>query len=116
MRIGYPTLLLLALALLTGCGSEWNNPYPASERKANTLYTAFTDRPKHLDPTQAYAEDEATFIAQVYEPPLQYHYLKRPYVLEAATSTEVPHPQYLDAKGKPLPENAPATQIAYSEY
>ena len=112
-----PCLLLCALgALLAACGSEWNNPYPAAERSANTLYTAFTERPKHLDPVQSYAEDEATFLGQIYEPPLQYHYLKRPYTLVASTVTRVPQPQYLDAQGRPLPQDAPTAQIAFSDY
>jgi hypothetical protein len=54
----------------------------------NILYSAFTERPKHLDPVQSYSEDEITFTAQIYEPPLQYHYLKRPYTLIPATSRE----------------------------
>lgn len=112
-----PCLLLCALgALLAACGSEWNNPYPAAERSANTLYTAFTERPKHLDPVQSYAEDEATFLGQIYEPPLQYHYLKRPYTLVPSTVTQVPQPQYLDAQGRPLPQDAPTAQIAFSDY
>ncbi|HWU84920.1 MAG TPA: ABC transporter substrate-binding protein, partial [Rhodocyclaceae bacterium] len=89
---------------------------PAAERSANTLYTAFIDRPKHLDPVQSYAEDEATILSQIYEPPLQYDYLKRPYTLIPATVTRVPHPQYFDAHGKRLPDNAPAGSIAYSDY
>ena len=110
------SLLCILFVLLAACGSEWNNPYPASERTANTLYTAFTERPKHLDPVQSYAEDEATFLGQIYEPPLQYHYLKRPYTLVPGTVTEVPQPRYLDAQGKPLPASAPAERIAYSDY
>ena len=70
---------LLAFAVfLSGCGEVWNNPYPAQETGRNILYSAFTERPKHLDPVQSYSEDEAEFNAQIYEPPLQYHYLKRP--------------------------------------
>jgi oligopeptide transport system substrate-binding protein len=108
--------LLPLLALLTACGSEWNNPYPAGDRAANTLYTAFTERPKHLDPVQSYAEDEATFLGQIYEPPLQYHYLKRPYTLIPGTVTQLPEVVYLDAQGKPLPKSAPVERIAYSDY
>jgi oligopeptide transport system substrate-binding protein len=84
--------------LLTACGGAWNDPYPAADRGRNILYTAFTDRPKHLDPVQSYSEDEITFTAQIYEPPLQYHYLKRPYQLIAATAEAVPQPRYLDAR------------------
>ena len=102
--------------LLTACGSEWNNPYPGADRNANTLYSAFTDRPKHLDPVQSYAEDEFNLLGQIYEPPLQYHYLKRPYQLEPATLTRVPQPQYLDAREKPLPADTPVDRIAYTDY
>ena len=76
-----PLLLLLALLsllfLLAACSSEQNDPYPQAERGKNILYAAFTERPKHLDPVQSYSEDEITFTAQIYEPPLQYHYLDR---------------------------------------
>jgi hypothetical protein len=92
---------LASLLLLTACGEAWNNPYPAAERGKNILYSAFTERPKHLDPVQSYSENEAEINAQIYEAPLQYHYLKRPYTLIPATATEVPK-TYLDAKGKPL--------------
>jgi len=83
-------LLLPMLAVLAGCAEVWNDPYPAAERGANILYAAFTERPKHLDPVQSYTEDEARFTQQVYEPPLQYHYLKRPYELIPLTAVEVP--------------------------
>jgi len=82
-------ILLLAL-LAAGCADVWNDPYPASDRGRNILYSAFTERPKHLDPVQSYTEDEARFTQQVYEPPLQYHYLKRPYELAPLTALEVP--------------------------
>ena len=81
---------LLAAALLSGCGQVWNDPYPAAERGGNILYTAFSQRPKHLDPVQSYSEDEATFLYQIYEPPLQYHYLKRPFQLQVAAAAEMP--------------------------
>ena len=94
----------------------WNDPYPVSERGQNIRYSAFSERPKHLDPVQSYSENEAVFNAQIYEPPLQYHYLKRPYELIPATATEVPKPRYLDAAGNALAPNAPTERIAYSVY
>ncbi|MDX9996179.1 MAG: ABC transporter substrate-binding protein [Rhodocyclaceae bacterium] len=108
--------ILMLVALLAGCGQAWNDPYPAGDRGHNILYTAFTDRPKHLDPVQSYSEDEITFTAQIYEPPLQYHYLRRPYELTPATATAVPRPRYLDAQGRALPDDADAARIAFTDY
>jgi hypothetical protein len=101
---------LSLLLLLAACSSEQNDPYPRAERGQNILYSAFTERPKHLDPVQSYTEDEITFTAQIYEPPLQYHYLKRPYTLIPATSEAVPVPRYYDAQGRELPADAPAAR------
>ena len=106
----------LVVLFLTACGSAWNDPYPATDRGQNILYSAFTERPKHLDPVQSYSEDEITFTAQVYEPPLQYHYLKRPYVLVAGTAEAIPQPSYSDAKGRPLPDDADPARIAFTDY
>jgi oligopeptide transport system substrate-binding protein len=110
-------VLLAALALLAGCSAgPWNNPYPASEAGANILYTSFTERPKHLDPVQSYSENEYTFIANIYQPPLQYHYFKRPFELIPFSATEVPRPQYFDASGRRLPDTADPKAVAYSDY
>ncbi|PKO83879.1 MAG: peptide ABC transporter substrate-binding protein [Betaproteobacteria bacterium HGW-Betaproteobacteria-11] len=102
--------------LLAGCDAALNDPYPAAERNVNILHSAFTDRPKHLDPVQSYSEDEIVFTAQIYEPPLQYHYLKRPYTLEPATATRVPQPVYLDAEKRVLPANVNPERIAFTDY
>lgn len=102
----------LVATLAAGCGEVWNDPYPADERGTNTLYAAFTERPKHLDPVQSYSEDEATFLYQIVEPPLQYHYLKRPYVLEPATAQAMPTLRRLDAGGRELPASADASRVA----
>ena len=91
MRLMLVTALAFALA---ACGKVWNDPYPASERGKNILYAAFVDRPKHLDPVQSYAEDEALFTQQIYEPPLQYHYLKEPYTLVPLTAAAMPSVQH----------------------
>ncbi len=115
-HISLSTALVL-LAGSSGCtGAPWNNPYPASDEGRNILYSAFDERPKHLDPARSYSENEAVFTAQIYEPPLQYHFLKRPYELIPLTATAVPRPAYLDAQGRPLPDSASVEQIAYSVY
>src|SRR5258706_1622694 len=86
-----PLIFIVFLAAIqSGCGEVWNDPYPAAERGKNILYSVFADRPKHLDPVQSYASDEALFTRQIYEPPLQYHYLKRPYELIPLTAVEIP--------------------------
>ncbi len=113
MRRLFLSLLAFALA---GCSPVWNDPYPAALRGQNTLYSAFTERPKHLDPVQSYSEDEITFTAQIYEPPLQYHYLKRPYTLIPATAAEMPKSRLFDSTGRQLPDDAEASRVAYSDY
>ena len=102
------------LLLLAGCGRVWNDPYPASESGKNILYSSFTERPKHLDPAQSYSEDEATINSQIYEAPLQYQYLKRPYQLIPRTAVALPKPTYYDAAGHVV--HSDKTPVAYSVY
>jgi ABC-type transport system substrate-binding protein len=110
-------VVAIAAGLLpAACGPVWNDPYPAAERGQNILYTAFTERPKHLDPVQSYSEDEATFLYQVVEPPLQYHYLKRPYALEPAVAAEMPRLRRFDAAGRELAASVEAAKVAASVY
>ncbi len=108
-------LCLVWLLALGACGdAPWNSPYPASEAGSNILYSAFTERPKHLDPAQSYSENEAVFNAQIYQPPLQYHYYRRPYSLIPFAAEAVPRPKLYAADGRRLPDDAP--QAAYSVY
>lgn len=110
-------LLFLCCLFMTACNDQsWNNPYPNKDKFSNIYYTSFTESPKTLDPALSYSANEAIFTAQIYEPPLQYHYLKRPYLLIPLTATQVPKPIYQDASGKILPDTAPANVIAYSIY
>ena len=109
-------LLGLGLGLIAGCSGSWNNPYPGSDAHANVLYSAFSERPKHLDPARSYSSNEAEFTGQIYEPPLQYHFLKRPYALIPLTAEAVPRPRYFDAAGRPLADDAPSAAIAESVY
>ncbi|MFA7399931.1 MAG: ABC transporter substrate-binding protein [Sideroxydans sp.] len=110
-------LLALSLLLLTACdGALWNDPYPADAVGKSILYTAFTERPKHLDPAQAYSENEYEFLAHIYSPPLQYHYLKRPYQLVPLAASEMPSVRYLDKDKRPLPATAAPQRIAFSVY
>jgi len=102
--------------LLAACGGQWNNPYPASDAGQAIFYTAFTERPKHLDPAQAYSENEYELLANIYAPPLQYHYLKRPYQLVPLAAREMPEVRYYDAQHRLLPADASPQQIAFSAY
>lgn len=108
---------LLFIWLISGCGdSGWNNPYPRSESARNILYSSFSERPKHLDPVRSYSANEYEFIAQIYEPLLQYHFLKRPYELVPLSAERVPVAHYYDAKGNLLPELADSGEVEISEY
>jgi len=108
---------LVSVLLVAACGQPpWNNPYPPGQAGQRVLYGAFSERPKHLDPVRSYSANEYSFIAQIYEPPLQYHFLKRPYTLVPLTAEAIPEPTYLDADGNPLPADADPARIAVSEY
>ena len=45
-------LLLLACFALAACGVR-NSPHPAGEEKTNTLFTAFSERPRDLTDNDA---------------------------------------------------------------
>ncbi|MDR0480631.1 MAG: ABC transporter substrate-binding protein [Gallionellaceae bacterium] len=108
---------LFLLAALAACdGGLWNDPYPQEKAGEVVYYTAFPGRPKHLDPAQSYSTDENTFLAQIYQSPLQYHYLKRPYTLEPQATDALPQVRYYDKDNKPLPQDAPVEKIAFSVY
>ena len=104
--------------LLTACDIDgpWNNPYPSADAKASIFYSSFAERPKHLDPVSSYSENEALFNAQIYEPIVQYHFLKRPYELVPLTANQVPTPNYRDEQGRPLTDSATPEEIAEVVY
>ena len=110
-------LVIISSLLLVACDEgPWNRPYPADEADRNIMYSSFRERPNHLDPAQSYSSNEVTFTGQIYEPPLQYHYLKRPYELTPLAATEIPVPVYLDSEGSSLPADADSNDIAFSVY
>lgn len=94
--------------------SSWNSPYPENIIADQTLFSAFSSPPKHLDPVVSYNSNEWAILSQIYEPPLQYHYLKRPYQLEPLTLKSMPSVTYLDKNLKPVKANS--KKLAYSEY
>ena len=107
---------VLLAAVITACSGPWNDPYPAKDATANIMYSRFTERPKQLDPARSYNANEYTFIAQIYEPPLQYHYLKKPYTLIPLTAEAVPQPRYYDRNGREIVNPDPAQEVAYTLY
>ncbi|MGJ0489487.1 ABC transporter substrate-binding protein [Methylobacter sp.] len=110
-------VLILLTVLLSACtDSQLNNPYPQEEGDQSVVYASFSERPKHMDPAVAYSASEYTFIAQIYEPPFQYHYLKRPYELTPLTATGMPKVEHLNAKGEKLASDADDSDIAYTDY
>jgi len=108
---------LLSLVVLAACDKgALNNPYPAQQRGENIMYSYFNERPKHLDPVQSYFENEIRFTAQIYMPPLQYHYLKRPYQLIPFGAATMPHVTYFDALGRVVSPQAPSSAVASTRY
>ncbi len=107
--------LLAVLPFFIGCEVP-NNPYPKSEHNQEIYYSTFSEEPKHFDPAVSYSSDEYRFIEQIYEPPLQYHYLKRPYELIPLTAEKVPEPRYFDANGRALPQDASSEQVERAVY
>lgn len=102
---------------LTGCEqTPINSPYATDNIDKSILYTSFSLRPKHLDPARSYSSNEVSFTGQIYEPPLQYHYLKRPYTLEPLTADQMPVVEYFNQTGDKLSANSSNDEIAYSVY
>jgi ABC-type transport system substrate-binding protein len=117
LKTAFKYLMMPLAVFVCACsGNPWNNPYPAEDTGKNILYSAFAERPKHLDPVQSYSSNEILFTAQIYEPPLQYHYLKRPYTLIPFAAASMPEAMYFDRNGARLPQNIDAEQIAYTIY
>jgi oligopeptide transport system substrate-binding protein len=109
--IGIFSLLMLA------CSDEpLNDPYRDQQSQQKIFYSSFAEQPKTLDPARSYSSNESLFTAQVYEPPLQYHYLLRPYTLVPLTATQLPTVTYYNAQNQPLADSAAAKDIAYSVY
>lgn len=110
--------MFLALVFASICcpaAAQWNNPHQTNSQE-NIRYGAFTGPPKTLDPAKSYSSDETLFIAQIYEPPLQYDYLKRPVELVPLAAAKMPTVTYYNTKGQKLPENVDPKKIAYSLY
>ena len=107
-------IIVCMIILLPLHADVWNNPHSKEKSASNTLFTSFSLSPKRLDPVVSYSSNEWAFISQIYEPPLQYNYLKRPYALEPLTLTKMPTIRYLDEYRQEVDENDP--NVAFSEY
>ncbi len=122
MQAYHPALLILCVSLIALFprtayqATQLNNPYTEDEGSRSVLYESFSERPKHLEPAVAYSSNEYTIIGQIYEPPFQYHYLKRPYQLTLLTASKMPDIQYLNAQGEPLGQNPKDSDIAFTDY
>lgn len=119
MRRSFFIIIIASLLLLTACDdTPWNSPYPAHKEEStqNTIYSSFAERPKTLDPARSFSMDEAIFVYQIYETVVQYHYLKRPYVLEPLTAKTMPVITLLDKNRRPLPKGTSPLKAAYTQY
>jgi len=106
--------ILLLLMTVEVYSNVWNNPHDAKKIKSDTLFTSFSIPLKRLDPVVSYSANEWAIIGQIYEPPLQYNYLKRPYELEPLTLAKMPSIRYLDKENNEVDENS--NDLTYSEY
>lgn len=112
----YKFFLAVFILFLTACDvSQLNNPYPETSGEESILYSSFSERPKHLDPAVSYSANENVFIGQIYEPPYQYHYLKRPYQLEPLTAVSMPVIEYYNKEGSKV-EGGAINEVAYTDY
>ena len=113
----YKFFLAIFLLFLSSCNvSQLNNPYAETETDLSILYSSFSERPKHLDPAVSYSANENVFIGQIYEPPFQYHYLKRPYQLEPLTAVKMPDVQFFNKQGDRIKGEVSADKVAYTDY
>ncbi len=106
--------LLLSFIISQTHANIWNNPHNSKKIRENILFTFFDLPPKKLDPVISYSSNEWRIIGNIYEPPLQYNYLKRPYTLEPLTLKQMPIVKYLNSNGREVDENS--TDIAFTNY
>jgi len=107
-------ILLLLFVTINAYATVWNSPHDTKKVKTQTLFSSFSLPPKRLDPVVSYSSNEWAIIGQIYEPPLQYNYLKRPYELEPLTLRKMPTISYLDKEGNRVEESS--NEVMFSEY
>tara|TARA_R110002110_G_scaffold92420_2_gene241232 strand:+ start:15447 stop:17618 length:2172 start_codon:yes stop_codon:yes gene_type:complete len=108
--------LLCCSLLLAACtDGPWNNPHPPAPAGLITYQSMISPAPpKHLDPAISYASDESLILMQIYEPPMGYHFLKRPYQLIPLGAEALPDITYLDANGDAIDPDL--EEVAFSRY
>ncbi|MCS5637630.1 MAG: ABC transporter substrate-binding protein [Myxococcota bacterium] len=74
-----------------------NNPYSEADDQRKILYASFREAPRTLDPAVAYTTSSHAITGEIYETLLEYHYLKRPYVLIPGLAARLPSSEEIDA-------------------
>ncbi len=110
----FTKMIILLCLNISIYASVWNNPHSSKKIETDTLFSSFSLPLKRLDPVQSYNAVEWSVISQIYEPPLQYNYLKRPYELEPLTLTKMPEMRYLDKDDHEVDEDS--NDLMYTEY
>ena len=88
-------ILLAILAFLIVGAACTNDPYPGADNNRKILYSSFSEAPKSLDPAVAYNVSAHRITGNVYDTLIEFHYLKRPYVLIPGLATSVPKAERL---------------------
>ena len=113
----YKLGIIFSLCLMLGaCDQVTNQPVSKQLLSENVLFSSYQESPKYLDSTSSYSNNETPWTYAVYEPPLKYHYLKRPYELVPRTLTELPSVKYIGKNGQAVKSDTPASQIAESVF
>lgn len=114
MKLIKTTTVCSLILFLTACGDVLNNPHRPESGDEIIHYSNFQLAPKHLDPALSYATDESLLIDQIYEPPLSYHFLKRPYQLQPLSAATMPKIELLDKDLQVVGEDS--QDVAFSRY
>mgnify|MGYP006267369865 CR=1 FL=1 len=85
-----------------GLRGLFNAPVPKEWLSQPYLMTSYQEDPKYLDSASSYSNNETPWTYAVYEPPLKYHYLKRPYELLPRTLARMPDLTFFDQQGRDL--------------
>jgi oligopeptide transport system substrate-binding protein len=114
--VGLKSYFLLLLPFLAACGEgPWNDPHPPQPDNKVVYHSVMSPAPpKHLDPAISYSADESLFHMQIYEPPLGYHFLKRPYELVPLGVSDFPALTFLDAVGREV--SVDSDELAFTRY